>query len=35
VGGAAAAGIFLNRKKFFPEWIRKLLGKGKETAQTP
>jgi hypothetical protein len=36
-GGAAAAGIFLNRKKFFPEWIRKLSSKGKdtETAQTP
>jgi hypothetical protein len=26
-----AAGIFLNRKKFFPECIRKLSGKGKDT----
>jgi hypothetical protein len=36
-GGAAAAGIFFKQKKFFPEWIRKLSGKGKdtETAQTP
>jgi hypothetical protein len=36
-GGAAAAGIFFKQKKFFPEWIKKLSGKGKdtETTQTP
>jgi hypothetical protein len=27
--------FFFNRKNFFPEWIRELSGKGKETAQTP